>query len=173
MELIEQMYEGTAGCINDVFQAMDEVMKKENSLFREHTASVAQSLDEMTKTFRAQMASHKQLFERTGFSHVTYFNDILRIDNDLHDNLHEHVPPALRYIADMLQNLSQGEQDRSSTLTVLQNTLAIHMGSVEKLSKPDPPPAPASSSTPEMREVTLSDERVIQVHCDGEAEQPP
>ena len=118
VDTIEQMYEATAGFINVVFQAMDEVMKKENSLFQEHTAVVAHALNEMKETFRTTLASHKQMFESFGFSHVTYFNNILRLDNDMHDNLHMHVLPALRYIADILQALSQNEQARDSTLSV-------------------------------------------------------
>ena len=162
------MYEGTAGTVNAVFQALDEVMKKESSLFQEQAASVARALDQMT-TFRTQSAAHKQLFESAGFSNATYFNDILRLDNDMHGNLHEHVLPALRYIADTLQTLAQGEQARDSSLTVLQNSLALHINSVEKLLKPAPPPAPqASPVAPSTREVTLSDESITHVQDDGD-----
>ena len=68
---------------------------------------VARAVKDLEVTFRNTLASHKQMFESSGFSHVTYFNDILRLDNDLHSNLHEHILPALRFIADTLQALSQ------------------------------------------------------------------
>ena len=168
------MYEATAGCINDVFQAMDDVMRKENSLFQEHTAVVARAVKDLETTFRDTLATHKQLFERSGFSHVTYFNDILRLDNDLHANLHDHILPALRFIADTVQSLSQSEQARDSTLSVLQNTLALHLHTVDKLTKPaqsdvspaeepQTPQAPVDALT---TEVVLNDGTTIQVQVD-------
>ncbi|CAE7368588.1 unnamed protein product [Symbiodinium necroappetens] len=126
---IEQMYEATAGCINDVFQAMDDVMRKENSLFQEHTAVVARAVKDLEETFRSTLASHKQMFESSGFSHVTYFNDILRLENDLHSNLHEHILPALRFIADNLQALSQSEQKRMLAGNVFVLTLRSRLSS--------------------------------------------
>ena len=175
VDTIEQMYEATAGCINDVFQAMDDVMRKENSLFQEHTAVVARAIKDLEVTFRNTLATHKQMFEGSGFSHVTYFNDILRLDNDLHDNLHAHVLPALRYIADTLQALSQSEQSRDSSIAVLQNTLALHLHTVDKLTKPAPPPVSPPEEPPEdtqdpaganTGEVVLSDGTTIQVQAD-------
>ena len=175
VDTVEQMYEATAGCINDVFQAMDDVMRKENSLFQEHTAVVAKAVNDLEVTFRNTLATHKQMFEGSGFSHVTYFNDILRLDNDLHDNLHTHVLPAHRYIADTLQALSQSEQSRDSTIAVLQNTLAVHLHTVDKLTKytPSPvsPPEEPQEGTQDLagastREVVLSDGTTIQVQAD-------
>ncbi|CAE7761964.1 unnamed protein product, partial [Symbiodinium sp. KB8] len=96
VDTIEQMYEATAGCINDVFQAMDDVMRKENSLFQEHTAVVARAVKDLETTFRNTLATHKQMFEGSGFSHVTYFNDILRINR-----IQLHLTQALaRYMQD-------------------------------------------------------------------------
>ncbi|OLP89894.1 29 kDa ribonucleoprotein A, chloroplastic [Symbiodinium microadriaticum] len=175
VDTIEQMYEATAGCINDVFQAMDDVMRKENSLFQEHTAVVARAIKDLETTFRNTLATHKQMFEGSGFSHVTYFNDILRLDNDMHDNLHEHVLPALRFIADTLQALSQNEQSRDSSIAVLQNTLALHLHSVDKLVMPAPPRVSPPEGPPEdtqdpadtsTRDVVLSDGTTIQVQAD-------
>ena len=154
---------------------MDDVMRKENSLFQEHTAVVARAIKDLETTFRNTLATHKQMFEGSGFSHVTYFNDILRLDNDMHDNLHEHVLPALRFIADTLQALSQSEQSRDSSIAVLQNTLALHLHSVDKLVKPAPPPVSPPEEPPEdtqdpagisTRDVVLSDGATIQVQAD-------
>ncbi|CAE7270074.1 unnamed protein product [Symbiodinium microadriaticum] len=168
------MYEATAGCINDVFQAMDDVMRKENSLFQEHTAVVARAVKDLEETFRKTLASHKQMFESSGFSHVTYFNDILRLQNDLHSNLHEHILPALRFLADHLQALSQSEQSRDSAISLLNNTLALHLHSVDKLTQPTPPPEPAPEHQEEQQdplsfaaaEVILNDGTPIPVQAD-------
>ena len=177
---IEQMYEATAGCINDVFQAMDDVMRKENSLFQEHTAVVARAVKDLEETFRKTLASHKQMFESSGFSHVTYFNDILRLQNDLHSNLHEHILPALRFLADHLQALSQSEQSRDSAISLLNNTLALHLHSVDKLTQPTPPPEPAPEHQEEQQdplsfaaaEVILNDGTPIPVQADEDVPNP-
>lgn len=104
---IEQLYESICISITDVVELWDRVMSKEESLYMQHTASVAKALSDLSREVR-QLSQTQGQPGRNDVAMLAYLSDVFQMLQSHDTIIHSDVIPALRYIADRLAASAEG-----------------------------------------------------------------